>query len=252
MVSGVIWLILLVLVGGLEQHISSSLLLTCLGFAIGEVCLYLSLYKAFEAADVTVAAGLVSIYPILSTAYTIIFLHEKLSAVKLLAVLMMVVGAIIVSLDWKKLRAEGLSKNSFVKGLGWVLVCLILHSIYFPALGAFTAHGNWETRLLGIKIFATLILFVLFFVVKRNKFAVSKDRIFYTGLLGFLEITGWVGLSYASNNSTGIIAIIVALGSTAPIVTAIFARIFLRERLQILQYCGIVLTIVCTVLLSVV
>lgn len=244
MLSGVFFLALLVLLQGTGGEVTTNLLLTLAGFAIGEVCLYLSLYKAFEEADVTVASGVISVYPIISTIFTVIFLNESIGYGKIFSIFLLVIGAILISIDWENFRTQRLSTNSFMKGLPWALLCLLIHAIYFPALGNLTSTGMWEVKLLGIKIFASMILIVLFVFIKRSEFVLTKEKVFAGTLLGLLEVIGWVGLSYASSNSTGIIAIIVALGSSAPLVTAIIARIYLKEKLNILQYLGILTVVI--------
>lgn len=210
-------------------------------YAVGEVALYLTLYKAFDAANVTVAGAVLATYPIVSTVVAVLFLGEVVSLAQALLILLIVIGALVTGLDWNMILKEKLSRNAFVKGLGWVLICLCLHAIYFPALGNLTAEGSWETRLLGIKVFATIFLAIIFIFLKKERFVLTRKRLSIGFLIGFLEVLGWVGLSYGSNNSEGLIAVIVALGSSGIVITAIFAKIFLKEKIHIVQYFGILL-----------
>jgi len=244
MISGSFFLLILVLLKGLTPDINIQLILTLILFAIGEVSLYLSLYKAFESTDVTIASGIINIYPIISTILTIIFLNERVGIIKILFILLMILGAILISIDWSNLKNRKLSLKSFTKGSQWALLCLVLHAIYFPALGNLTSKGNWEFKLLIIKIFAVIILFIIFVVIKKSKFVLTKNKILAGSLLGFLEIIGWIGLSFASNNSKGMIAIIITIGSSSPLITAIGARVLLKEKLHNIQYLGILVVIV--------
>lgn len=244
MLSGVFFLVLLVLFNGFTGNISWQMIVTLAILAIGEVALYLSLYKALEVSDVTVAVGIINTYPIVSTIVAILFLHEAVHFLTIVYILLLVFGAILISIDWADIKLNKFNKQSFSKGLPWALLSLLIHSIYFPSLGNVTSSGNWEIKLLIVKIFASIILFTWFVLIKRSKFVLTKNKILAGILLGLLEVVGWIGLSYASSNSIGLIAVIVALGSSAPLVTAIVARIYLKEKLHPFQYLGIIIVVV--------
>ena len=252
MISGVVFLLLLVLLSGFPSNVSIELIITLAIFALGEVCLYLSLYKAFDEADVSVATGILGIYPIISSVFTVLFLGDMIGVEKVGFIVLMAIGAIFIGLNWQEFKSKKLGLNSFMKGLPWALLSLLIHSIYFPALGNLTASGQWEFKLLGIKIFAVIILWIIFLAIKKSKFILTKGKIIAGTLLGFLEVLGWIGLSYASSNSTGMIAIIVALGSSTPLVTAIVARFYLNEKLHIMQYVGIITVVVGLTLIAIV
>jgi len=243
---GVVFLLILNLIQGFPStEYAINLLPTLALFAVGEVALYLSLYKAFDVANVTVASSILGIYPVLSIFYAMVFFQEIVLPIKIGIIVLMVVGAVLVGVDFSGILKNGFDKKDLAKGLPWVLLCLLLHAIYFPALGGLTADSFWQFKLLGIKFFATLILFVIFFVIKKNNFVIDKVKVGFGALLGLLEVIGWIGLSWASGNTVGQIAIIVAIGSAAPLVTALFARIFLKEKLTWIQYAGVILIFIC-------
>lgn len=248
--AGVLALLVLNLIVGFPAEITNDIAIKFIFLAVGEVALYLSLYKAFDSADVTVASGIISIYPILSTLYAVIVLSEAIAPVKFIFVLLMVIGAIILGIDWQKVKQNGFQRKDLEKGIGWSLLCLALHAIYFPALGSFTGEGNWEFKLLAVKTVAFVLLVVIFFLLQRNKIQPTKDRIGFAILLGVLEVLGWIGIGWAAEGTSGMVGIIVALVSSAPLVTAILARIWLKEKLHPLQYVGIVIIVVGISLLS--
>jgi len=90
-----------------------------------EVLLYLTLYKAFAVANVTVATSLLSSYPVLATLITVVFLSQSIVPLKFGAILIIVLGAILVGVDVRSMLNGKLSKYEVVKGLPWVFVCLI-------------------------------------------------------------------------------------------------------------------------------
>jgi len=249
-IFGAIFLGLLTLISGGRIELTTELLVTIGLLGVIEVLLYLTLYKAFAVANVTVATSLLSSYPVLATLITVVFLSQSIVPLKFGAILIIVLGAILVGVDVRSMFNGKLGKYEVVKGLPWVFVCLILHAIYFPALGGFTATGAWEVKLLGIKLTAAVLTLVIFVIFRKARFDLSSRAIKYTALLGLLEVIGWIGVSWASSNSTGLLAVIIAIGSSSTIVTAILARVWLKEKLQFMQYFGILLIVIAITLLA--
>lgn len=250
MAAGVFFLTILSLINAQEPDLNRSIIISMALLGLGETALYLTLYKSLAVSDVTVAIAVLSTYPVLSTIYTIVFLDQPSSSLQLVFIVLMVIGGIVVSLDWNEVRKQGLQAKDFERGLGWILLCLLIHALYFPILSDFTAEGIWQIKLLGVKFFAVVFLVIIFALIQGQTIRVSMRKLPYVVLLGFLEIMGWVGLSWASNNSEGLTAVIIAIGSSAPIVTAILAYYFLAERISKIQYLGILIIIAALVGLS--
>jgi len=248
--SSAVFLIPVVLINKASDDLTQNAILTGILLAIMEISLYLVLYKAFEIANVSVATSMISTYPIFSAIVAILFLSEKLNLIKIGLIVLIVVGAILTSIKWGNVFKDGFDRNDLVRGLPWILLTIIIHAIYFPFLGQFTSSGSWEIRLLIIKMFASILIFSLFFLIQKKKITPPKNKIAFTSLLGLLEVIGWIGFTWTNSVNTGKTAIIIALQSSAALVTAVLAYIFLKERLSKLQYFGILLIIVCVTGLS--
>lgn len=251
MLSGVVVLAIYSLLRGAEVTLSVEDLPVALILGIGEAILYLALYRAFAVSNVTVASAVISVYPLFTTIFAVLFLGELATAVLFSGVILLIMGIILISVDLTQLR-DGLQTKDLVKGWPWILVTLAAHTIYFPLLGNFTATGVWESKLLAVKLIA-LVSVAIFFALRGNtlsKLLPSRRILPFTILLGVLEILGWVGLSFASNNSEGQLAIIIAIGSSGPLVTAILAYFLLKERLKPAQYLGVLVVFAGLVLLG--
>jgi drug/metabolite transporter (DMT)-like permease len=212
-------------------------------FAVAEVILYIVLYKSLEESNVSVAISIMATYPILSTVIAVLFLSEVLNLPKALSILGMVVGTVFVSVDWHKVMKDGLSPNDIVKGFKWILLAMVLHGLYFPLLGWFTGVGLWQSKLLLIKFFSTVIMAVFFYGVRKQKILPPRSLVPFTSLLGLLEVIGWFGFSWAVSSTTGQTAVIVAALNASSLVTAVLAYFFLKEKLSPLQYAGMILVV---------
>lgn len=241
--SGVVFLFLFSLLRGEFQILPSDVLVAAGLLAIGEVILYLVLYKTFDVSNVTVATAVSGTYPLLSTIFTVLVFSEVLPINKVGFILLLVLGAIVTSIDWGGVFKNGLDKKDLVKGWQWIVLTTLVHALYFPLLGNFTSTGSWETKLLFIKLFSSLILFVFFFLYKKQSVLPPKDKIPFTSLLGFLEVTGWAGFSWATNSTEGQTAILIATLNSSALVTAVLAYFFLKEKLSKIQYIGILMIV---------
>lgn len=241
--SGIVFLALFSLIGGAFESVTFNTFLIAGLLACGEVLLYLVLYKTFAVSNVTVATAVSGSYPLLSTIFTVFILSEALPLSKLGFIALLVVGGIVTSINWDGVLKNGFDKRDLVKGFNWILLTTALHAVYFPMLGAFTSTGVWQMKLILIKLFSAALLFLIFFVIKKESILPPRDRVPFTSLLGLLEVVGWAGFSWATNNTEGQTAILVAALNSGALVTAVLAYFFLNEKLSRFQYAGIFLII---------
>lgn len=241
--SGVFFLLGFAVLGGALHAPTLDLVLMSILLAAAEVVLYLVLYKTFEVSNVTVATAVSGVYPLLATLFTYLFFSQSLPAAKLGFIALLVVGAIITSINWAGVFKDGLDKSDLVKGFGWIVLTTLLHALYFPFLGNFTATGSWETKLLFIKVASAVFLFLFFALYRKQSVLPPKDKLAFTSLLGFLEVTGWAGFSWAANNTEGQTAILIAALNSSALVTAVLAYFFLNEKLSRIQYLGVLLIV---------
>ncbi|KXK26998.1 MAG: EamA-like transporter family protein [candidate division WS6 bacterium OLB20] len=250
-ISGtVVLLMYTILTGSLSGIDTSNLLIPAL-LACGEIMLYLFLYKAFASSNVTVATALINLYPILTTFVAIFALGAVVPAEDWIFIVMMIFGAGLVGIDWAGVRRDGFDKKDLTKGLAWIVLAIIAHAIYFPALGSYTSSGDLFTKLLLIKSFATVIFFIGSSVLQRVPPVPARGKVLPLSLLGLLEVIGWIGFSWAVGADVTRVGIVTAALNLAAIVTAVEAYFFLKERLRLLQYAGIVVIVIALTLQSI-
>jgi drug/metabolite transporter (DMT)-like permease len=242
--SGVFFLAVFALLSQGFEVITPTVVGLAALLAIGEVTLYLVLYKTFAVSNVTVATAVSGTYPLLATLFTVLVFSETLPFNKFLFILLLVAGGIVTSLDWNGVFKNGLDQKDLVKGFGWIAVTTLIHALYFPLLGNFTATGSWQMKLLLIKLFSAVLLFVIFYVIKKQSVLPPKNLVPFTSLLGLLEVVGWAGFSWATNSTDGQTAILIAALNSSALVTAVLAYFFLKEKLSPLQYVGVVMIVV--------
>lgn len=241
--SGIGWLFLFLLATRAGLLFSLQDLMLAAGLALAEVTLYLVLYRTFAVSQVSVAAAVSGTYPILAAIIATVIFKETIESQQWLGVLLLVVGALLTGVQWAGVMDGKLNGNELVKGWPWILATTLIHALYFPLLGQFMSVGSWETKLLLIKLFSAVILWLVFAVVRRERVLVPKEKLAFTSLLGLLEILGWVGYSWATSSSAGQTAVLIAVLKSATLVTAVWAYFVLNEKLSKVQYLGITLIV---------
>jgi drug/metabolite transporter (DMT)-like permease len=242
--SGIGWMFLYLLASRTGFSFRLSDLALAVGLAVFEVCLYLVLYRTLLVSNVTVAIAVSSAYPVLSTVLTVVFWQETLNLAQFGSIGLLVIGAVITSIDWEGVRRDGLDWRDVVRGWPWILATLAIHAVYFPLLGQFTSTGSWESKLFLIKLFSAVVLWIVFVIIRREKVLPPREKIAFTSLLGLLELVGWAGYSWATSTSQGQTAVLIAILNSAAVVTAIWAYFVLGEKLSRWQYAGIALLVV--------
>lgn len=249
-ISGLISIGIFVAATGASDNLELNLFLAAAGLAILEVIFYLMLYKAFDSSNVTIATALINTYPIYSTVFAIFILGENIASYKYIGIVLMVIGAIVISIRWQEVFKNGFDTSDFSKGIHWIIIATAIHAVYFPLLGTFTSDGSWEVRLLLVKLFSAIYIFIIFALVLRKVIIPKKDKISFTSMLGLLEMIGWVGFSWATSNNNGETAVVIAILNSAALVTAILAYIFLKEKLSTVQYLGVLVIVAGLIVLS--
>lgn len=90
-------------------------------------------------------------------------------------------------------------------------------------------------------LFLSITVFILMKITGEKQFLPPKSCILSLMAMGFFGVTvsngvQFTGLSYSTVGNMTIIS------TTAPIITAVLARIILKERLNLLQSCGIIIS----------
>jgi bacterial/archaeal transporter family protein len=238
--TGFLLLFFYLIFSGIQFQFTPWFILLTFLFAIGELITYFSLFKAFAEGNVSIATSIIAIYPLLSTIFAVVFLSYSVTLFVVMMIVVLIVGSIMISVDWRDINKTGIGKDDIVKGLGWMFLSMILYAIYFPLLFEITTAYTWQIVLLMIKLFSTIILVVVFGLIRKEKCIPERKYIPQTSLMGIFEILGWSAYALASVSTDNAI-IITALTASSTLFTAIFAYLVLRERLSIPQYIGIIL-----------
>jgi len=194
-----------------------------------------ALYRAFELGKLSVVGPLSSSYPALTLMLSFLA-GERLTIVRIAGIVLALLGALVVA------RGESSSDNASSnagKGIIWAAVAAVLFGFMFWLLGtrAIPTTGPFATvwLLRGTAVLVTLAILV----AKGQPLGLpDKKTAAQAAGTGVLD-TGAFVLSNVSMQMEQV-SVITVLASLYGAVTVLLAAVFLRERLSLPQWLGVI------------
>jgi drug/metabolite transporter (DMT)-like permease len=174
---------------------------------------------------------------LVTVALSIIFFGESLSLLQIFAVVLIVLGAILASVDLKLIKKTGLK---FSRGVVLAFVVCFLWGIYF-------FFFKIPVQLAGpvMASFASEILLMVFggtqLVVLRKNLEIDLKTVLLVGAIGFLSFMGV--LFFNLGIGVGSVSIVAAIGSAAPIIAVVYGKLVYKEVYSRQQLLGVVLMV---------
>ena len=211
---------------------------------IGIIPLY-TFFKALEKGKVGIVTPIADSLVIFTVIFSVIFFKESLTLIQLAAILLIVTGIILVSVnlkDLKKSKALLLSSGisyALISCFLWGLVFFLLKipvNVLGPILTSFIIE-------LGIMIYSGAII-----AAKKNMKIpdwLTLKRIF------FVAAAAAVGtLFYNLGISNAGVSVVSAIAFSNPVVAAVYANIAYREKLSKTQWISLFATVLGIVIIS--
>lgn len=191
---------------------------------IGLICLY----RALATGRMGVVSPISALSAIIPLLYALIFLNERLTSLVAIGVIFALLGAVLAS---GPELSQGFPLKPIFLALGAAVgfgTCLI-----------FMTEGSESSALMTmVSMRASTFLISLTILIRlRGTGGMGKSHI---GLLIFIGVADFsANLILGIATTRGLVSLAMVLGSLFPIVTALLAFIFLKERLHRVQYVGI-------------
>lgn len=219
-------------------NLVALLMLTFLGFT------FIGYYYLINKGPVSLIIPIFSASPIVTVTLSILFLHENLNPIKLIAIILTIVGVLLVSI----------TKNVYSKKvLVWVVpailltVCWGLEGVFVKYLVTHAGKGTFIAAAAVSQVFA-LFVWYLFSPSKRIFPSLPKKYFLPTILSVILYNAGYILLSKAMENNLA--SIVIPLTNTSVAVTVVFSYFFLKEKITFRQIAGICLIVIGVILVN--
>jgi len=205
-------------------------------------------FKSLEIGKAGVVSPISASYTLLTVLLAVVFFKESLNWLQIMAIFLAFCGIILISINFKDFKSSHLFEKA--SGIGYALLAALTWGIYFFLIRIPTEH-------LGTYFMSFLVEIVILFgsiialLLSRKKVfpPISKSNL---SSIFFVSLTISAGvLFYYQALNTGSVSIVSAIGSSTPLIVTIYGAIFLKERLRIQQYFGMVLILASIIGLSV-
>jgi len=205
---------------------------------------YFGYYKSVESQQISNVAGVDLIQPVAIAIFGIFFLGESINAPQFVGALAVFIGILFISTHKEGRKPNWSLLPALLGNVSWAIYWIILSPIIIKT-------NQFALPLLLSRTVATIVavlgFFLMFGKVKQKKTARAggslKRLLLFIVVLGIIE-----ALFDSSGNITFGVAVVsnyLALGAVitclCPVMIALCAHFIYRERLTLIQACGIVL-----------
>ena len=208
---------------------------------MGNFFAFILLYMALERGVVSVVAPIAYTYPAFTTVAAVLILGAVLSPVMGLAIVGVMVGVILLSTRFSDLRAS--EKRGMVPGVAPAVGTALAFAGIYTVLGYTDPQAGYMLPTLLLRGFG-LLAGVAFAPLLGQKVRPSRASLSPTILvMGVLEAVGFLIFSYGTSLGASDLPVVAALSGMGGAVATGYAMAFLRERLEMNQFVGVVLAL---------
>ena len=209
----------------------------------------LAFYKGLTKGQVSLVSPIASSWSMIVVILSIIFLHETLRINQIIAIVLIISGMILASLNLKELlKVKKLSvlagtKEGIIAMVGWGISMFLL----VPASRAL----GWLLPVVIFKLFGILFFFIIniIFSKKSLRIVIQPPLLLLILMVGVLEIVAFFSYSFGVRGAYA--SIVAPIAASFPLITVLLARVFLKEKLSLNRIIGIVGVIAGLVLISI-
>ncbi len=238
-IAGTILASILFLVHGTGFGPVSGLLWFVLANGVIAMTAYALHYRALELGPVAVVSPVGAGYAVVGFTLAVLLLDEHPGPTAILGGLITIAGVVLVSANLPKLLA-GLHEKP--PGLWWALGSSLGFGVAGLLLGVIARDSNdWVVTLLSTRL-ALIAAFAPLLWARRRTFhrlreAGAKAYVVATAA-GIFDLLGVA--AYSAGATKGYLSVVLAASAIFPMIAVALSMIYLRERLVLNQYVGVV------------
>jgi len=224
----------------------TPILVLVMGFISATIFLgALCIYRAYRAGALSLTAPVANAFPAVSVIASVLILGAVLSAGSAAALILVIVGAVLISTSVSGIRNQARS-GKFTPGVKYAILAAFFLGLGFPAFAFATEKLGYLLPMIAFRGGSSLIGFAAAPLLKQSVRPLTGKPLGRILVMSFLEVIGIAAFSLALivSPSPGSIPILSTLGGMGVVFTVAFGVIFLKERLEINQLIGLALLMV--------
>jgi drug/metabolite transporter (DMT)-like permease len=200
----------------------------------------LAYFKGLEVGNASLVGTLAGAFTIICVLISIIIFGEKLTVFQLIGIIFAIVGVLLAS--FKIENNKGIIREALSdKGVVFGLISLICWGIYFGFIRIPAEQIGWFWA--AYPMYLQIIFLPFLSQVRSDWRRIFKDKLVFLILLGDVVFINSGDFSYNAGILSGYTSIVAPIAGSSPVLFAILARIFFKDRLSRQQLAGIVMTL---------
>lgn len=205
-----------------------------------------ALFEGIRLGNASLAGTIAASFAALTVVLSVIFLNDKLSVIQAIPVVIIFIGLIMSSLNFKSLSIKSILAD---KGVIYGLVAMLLWGIFYTFIRIPIREVGWFWP----SYLSSLSIPVILLYMRFKKIKLEKPRGFKMTLFSLLNTILLTGGTYAYNFAVmkGQTAIVAPIAGSYPVLFVILSRFVFKDRLNKQQLVGILITVLGIVVLSV-
>ncbi len=214
---------------------------------------YIPTYTAFGKGKVSLLSPIFASYAVVVTILSAIFFKEIIPFWREVSFVVVFLGILLINGNpkdlWLAIRKKEVKGREKIEGLKEIFLAIGVFSLWLVAFDRFLNGESWVPFLLGIRIFATLALFV-YTRIKHISLAVHDKKIWkFLLCIGLFDVAAFAFLSLGFSK-TSYLSVVTMLSGAFSLPTILLARIFLKEKVTRLQTLGSFIVVLGIMLLA--
>lgn len=232
---GVVGMLVFALSTGQLETIEANDVLVMAGLTVLVVFFYLGFYKALQVGPIALVGPIVAAHSPVVVVLAVIFLGERISEWQILAIVAVVCGVVMASVDVQALRS-----GRTVIGLGVALAIGVSVAAGFWqfAIAAVSREMGWFAPVFLTRVFMVCILIPVV-VVRREQPWVGLNKRLAAAIVVVAGLETVSLLAFTRGSEIGIISIVAAASTAYPLIPIIGGIVLFKERLGSIQFGGL-------------
>jgi len=232
----------------IELSVIYSNLIYLIPIIIFDFIAYLSFYNGLEKGLLSLVSPISSSWVTITVLLSVIILGETLKVYQLLAIILIIIGILLVSIDSNNLLAS-VKKMVFVPEARSGLIAMFGWGFGNFLLTPVSQSLGWFWVVVLTRIFMIIFLIFYMLIIKKSfKINVQDSSFPLLLLMSLIDVAAYC--LYCIGVSEEYTAIIAPIVASSPLVAVILARIFLKERIRGSQTAGIIVILLGLILIS--
>ena len=200
-----------------------------------------SLFKGFEVGQLSIISPIASSYPALSTVLAVMLLNEKVSQTRFAAILAILVGIVLVSVQRR--HPKTLDRKRLAVGVGYAIIAFFALGFTFFALKFVVGELGAFLPVFLVRLMSAIILTgVVVFTPKSRSRGNFPSYFVLIVLIGIIDTLG--NITYNLGILGGAVSVVSTISGLFSAITVLLAFVVLKERLVVHQTVGLLAILV--------